>query len=187
MDWAQLPALAVLHLDSVSLTDAVVAGFSALQRLSSLEICSWAGGGGQPEGAQQGAIARLLRASPPALRSLAVEFLHQGGGEATKFQPELAAAVGGLTQLQWLGCNDVGAACQLSQLRMLRAYGKSWLSLSGVEILGLRALRSLTRLKLHRIRESLSLPAHLAELKSGVQQVLRAFGGSSRLGQDAVW
>ena len=187
LDWGQLPALAELALEGVQLTDATAVGLSALQQLSTLNLCSWSDGEDQPEGPRQSAIARFLRASPAALSSLGLEVRDEGGGSFTQFQPELAAAIGSLTQLRQLTCEDLGAACQLSQLRELHMLKKTWSRLGAADLVRLRALRSLTRLKLHRIRESLSLPAHLAELKSGVQQVLRAFGGSSRLGQDAVW
>ena len=73
VDWERLPALAELSVGGVRLTEAAANGFSELRHLTSLEICSFGDSEDEPEGAQQRAIATLLRASPPALRSLELD------------------------------------------------------------------------------------------------------------------
>ena len=181
VDWARLPALAELAFDVVEPIEATLGGFSALQQLSSLGIYSWprAGDEEQEEGTRQSAIARLLQASPAALRSLKLE-LQAGTLEVpeagyspirvTQFEPELAAAVGGLTQLLKLRCDDLGAACQLGQLQELRVPEKIWSELSAVDLVRLQAMRGLTRLELHSVQpwEPLSVA-----LESGGVQVRR--------------
>ena len=174
LGWAQLPALAELRLMGVQLTDTVAAGFSELQQLSSLELNTWGDGEEELEGAQQSAIAHLLRASPPALRSLELELRDEGGGTVAQFQSDLAAAVGGLTQLRQLSCEDLGVACQLSQLRELR-HSKTWSSFSIADLIMLRALRGLTRLELH---PKLAWGPRSADLRSGVEQVRWAWASA---------
>ena len=186
MNWAGLPALETLLLEGVRLTDATAVGFSSLQQLSSLNIYAWAVDE-DINGTFQGAIARLLRASLPALRSL--DLLHTNvrvgaGGmpqyvPLTHFRPDLAAAVGGLTQLQQLACGDLGAACRLGQLQELSVGGKSWPDLYGWEIAMLGALTCLTRLELDSapVLDPLS-----ADRKRGVEQVRWAWE-SARLRQ----
>ena len=175
VDWARLPALAKLTFDGVEPIDATFDSFAALQQLSSLEIYSWGDDEEQEEctRARQSAIARLLRASPAALRSLELEVPASsdlGVGTVSQYQPDLSAAIGGLTQLLKLRCDDLGAACQLGQLQELRVPEKIWSELSAVDLVRLQAMRGLTRLELHSVQpwEPLSVA-----LESGGVQVRR--------------
>ena len=177
VDWARLPALAKLEFDGVELMNAIVVGFSSLQQLSSLQIQTLAVDE-DFDGTQQSVIARLLRASPPALRRLALSMEEKLNVPLTQFRPDLADAVGGLTQLRHLTCGDLGAACRLGQLEALRVEEKSWPDLSGWEIAMLGALTCLTRLELDKA------PApdpQFADRKRGVEQVQWAWE-SARLG-----
>ena len=178
VDWAQLPVLARLALNGVELGDTNIDGFSALQQLSSLELSAWADGGPHPEGPWQSKIARVLRASPAALCSVELQVLDLNGGNVSQFQPELAAAVGGLTQLRQLRCDDLGAACQLNQLQELRVLEKSWPHFNAVELVKLRALRGLTRLDLY---PEPALDPLATDLKAGVEQVRRVWGPACSL------
>lgn len=185
-DW-QLPALAELHLEGVRqiyATTAAAHGFSSLQQLTRLVIYSSDNSQGQPKGALQSAIARLLRVSPRALRSLVLDqnVLTEKADMAMQFAPDLVTALGGLTQLQQLRFEDLWAGWQ-SRQQELRQIIKEWYMRRIWELARLRALRSLPRYEAYRMPARYPLSA---DLKNGVEQVLCAWG-LARLGQGGAW